>query len=191
MGLDRAESNPRLAYAYADLLLKASRNQEALSWFITSANADVDEETDAIERVEQLSGEVTAVPAGPETVSHGLSGRANDQEPVADDSSGSDFATDDHPGASRSTAGGDKSAETADSDETAETADSDETAETADSDEAADTADSDETAETAAGPNTATDPDTERGVSDIPMPVFSDDVLDGELFSDEPLTGDR
>ena len=34
IGLDKAEEHPRLAYAYADPLLKAGRGQEALSWFI-------------------------------------------------------------------------------------------------------------------------------------------------------------
>jgi tetratricopeptide (TPR) repeat protein len=58
VGLDRAEQHPRLAYAYADLLLKAGRKDEALSWFIRSANADEDEETDALERVEELSAEL-------------------------------------------------------------------------------------------------------------------------------------
>ncbi|MET0966545.1 MAG: tetratricopeptide repeat protein, partial [Nakamurella sp.] len=57
LGLDRAETHPRLAYAYADLLLKAGREQEALSWFIRSANADADEETDALDRVAELSDE--------------------------------------------------------------------------------------------------------------------------------------
>jgi tetratricopeptide (TPR) repeat protein len=55
LGLDKAEAHPRLAYAYADLLLKAGREQEALSWFIRSANADADEETDAFDRVAELS----------------------------------------------------------------------------------------------------------------------------------------
>jgi len=57
IGLDKAEERPRLAYAYADLLLKADRGQEALSWFIRSANADTDEETDALERVAALTDE--------------------------------------------------------------------------------------------------------------------------------------
>ena len=58
VGLDKAEQHPRLAYAYADLLLKAGRKDEALSWFIRSANADEDEETDALDRVEELGAEV-------------------------------------------------------------------------------------------------------------------------------------
>ena len=57
LGLDKAEAHPRLAYAYADLLLKADRRDEALSWFIRAANADLDEETDALERLADLGVE--------------------------------------------------------------------------------------------------------------------------------------
>jgi tetratricopeptide (TPR) repeat protein len=57
VGLDKAEEHPRLAYAYADLLLQAGRRAEALTWFIRSANSDADEETDALDRVEALSVE--------------------------------------------------------------------------------------------------------------------------------------
>jgi len=56
VGLDKAEEHPRLAYAYADLLLTAGRSDEALSWFIRAANADAEEETDALDRVADLSG---------------------------------------------------------------------------------------------------------------------------------------
>ncbi len=55
IGLDKAEQHPRLAYAYADLLLKAGRGQEGLSWFIRSADVDNDEETDALDRVAELA----------------------------------------------------------------------------------------------------------------------------------------
>ncbi|MGS0684667.1 pentapeptide repeat-containing protein [Nakamurella sp. GG22] len=58
VGLEKLESNPRLAYAYADLLLKNGRQQDALSWFIKAADADLEEETDALERVEELGAEV-------------------------------------------------------------------------------------------------------------------------------------
>ena len=34
--------NPRIAYAYADLLLQAGRRQEALTWFVRAADADAD-----------------------------------------------------------------------------------------------------------------------------------------------------
>ena len=60
VGLEKLESNPRLAYAYADLLLKQGRRQDALSWFIRSADADLEEETDALERVEELGAEESA-----------------------------------------------------------------------------------------------------------------------------------
>ena len=47
--------NPRIAYAYADLLLQAGRRQEALTWFVRAADADSDEETDAGDRLVELS----------------------------------------------------------------------------------------------------------------------------------------
>ena len=62
--------NPRIAYAYADLLLQAGRRQEALTWFVRAADADADEETDAGDRLAELSaslGEDTpGAPTGPE-----------------------------------------------------------------------------------------------------------------------------
>ncbi len=64
LGLDKAEAHPRLAYAYADLLLKAGRREEALGWFIRSANADLEEETDAMERVAELSDDESTDDAG-------------------------------------------------------------------------------------------------------------------------------
>ncbi len=60
LGLDRAQTHPRLAYAYADLLLTAGRRDDALGWFIRSANADLEEETDALERVAELGDEDSA-----------------------------------------------------------------------------------------------------------------------------------
>ncbi len=44
----------RLYYAYADALLNAGREEEARDWFGRAARADVDEETDAAERYEEL-----------------------------------------------------------------------------------------------------------------------------------------
>lgn len=44
----------RLYYAYADALLDAGREDEAREWFGRAANADVDGETDAAERCEEL-----------------------------------------------------------------------------------------------------------------------------------------
>ncbi len=46
----------RLFYAYADLLLQADRRTEAVDWFMKAAEADVDEETDAGERLTELAG---------------------------------------------------------------------------------------------------------------------------------------
>jgi tetratricopeptide (TPR) repeat protein len=44
----------RLYYAYADALLQAGREDEAHTWFGRAASADVDGETDAAERYEEL-----------------------------------------------------------------------------------------------------------------------------------------
>lgn len=44
----------RLFYAYADALLDAGREDEARDWFGQAAAADVDDQTDAAERLEQL-----------------------------------------------------------------------------------------------------------------------------------------
>jgi tetratricopeptide (TPR) repeat protein len=43
-----------LFYAYADALLDAGRDSEAREWFGRAAAADTDQETDAIERLEEL-----------------------------------------------------------------------------------------------------------------------------------------
>jgi tetratricopeptide (TPR) repeat protein len=44
----------RLYYAYADALLEAGREDDAREWFGRAASADVDAETDAAERYEEL-----------------------------------------------------------------------------------------------------------------------------------------
>jgi tetratricopeptide (TPR) repeat protein len=46
----------RLFYAYADALLSAGRTEEARSAFARAAAADVDGETDAAERLDELDG---------------------------------------------------------------------------------------------------------------------------------------
>ena len=46
----------RLFYAYADALVAAGRTDDGLKWFLNSAAADLDGETDAEERVAELSG---------------------------------------------------------------------------------------------------------------------------------------
>jgi len=46
----------RLYYAYADALLDGGRDEEAREWFGRAAAADVDGETDAADRCEELDG---------------------------------------------------------------------------------------------------------------------------------------
>jgi hypothetical protein len=58
--LDPARRDPwsaRLFYAYADNLLAAGRESDALQWFVHAADADEDGETDAAVRIAQLTGE--------------------------------------------------------------------------------------------------------------------------------------
>jgi tetratricopeptide (TPR) repeat protein len=47
---------PRLAYAYADALEAAGRADEARIWLVRAAEADVDAETDAADRLADLEG---------------------------------------------------------------------------------------------------------------------------------------
>lgn len=47
----------RLFYAYADNLLAAGRESDAVEWFVHAADADVDGETDAVGRLAALTGE--------------------------------------------------------------------------------------------------------------------------------------
>jgi tetratricopeptide (TPR) repeat protein len=46
----------RLNYAYAEALLAAGRSEEARTWFVNAAAADDDDETDAADRAEGLTG---------------------------------------------------------------------------------------------------------------------------------------
>jgi hypothetical protein len=58
--LDPARRDPwsaRLFYAYADNLLAAGREPDALQWFVHAADADDDGETDAARRIAELTGE--------------------------------------------------------------------------------------------------------------------------------------
>ncbi|HEX2301622.1 MAG TPA: hypothetical protein VHH34_24480, partial [Pseudonocardiaceae bacterium] len=59
-GPELQESGPepwrtRLRYAYADNLLAAGREQDAIRWFLAAAEADIEEETDAAQRATELS----------------------------------------------------------------------------------------------------------------------------------------
>jgi tetratricopeptide (TPR) repeat protein len=49
--------SPRLFYAYADNLLAAGRESDALQWFVHTVDADENGETDAAERIAELTGE--------------------------------------------------------------------------------------------------------------------------------------
>ncbi len=49
--------SPRLFYAYADNLLAAGRESEALQWFVYAADADAEGVTDADRRIAELTGE--------------------------------------------------------------------------------------------------------------------------------------
>jgi len=53
----REEWSARLFYAYADNLLAAGRESDALEWFVHAANADDDGETDSGRRIAELTGE--------------------------------------------------------------------------------------------------------------------------------------
>jgi tetratricopeptide (TPR) repeat protein len=85
----------RLFYAYADALLEAGRDDEALNWFGHAAAADRDEETDASERCEDLEGiniedlddsdddlEANAEPAAEPVTGEPVTGEPATAEPV-------------------------------------------------------------------------------------------------------------
>jgi tetratricopeptide (TPR) repeat protein len=80
----------RLYYAYADALLQAGREDEARNWFGRAASADVDDETDAAERYEELDDfsfdDLHADDDG-EQDEDDLEGDNARDEPVADDTS--------------------------------------------------------------------------------------------------------
>lgn len=53
---DRTSWSARLKFAYADTLLAADRADEARTWFERASQADLDDETDAAERLAELDG---------------------------------------------------------------------------------------------------------------------------------------
>ncbi|MFP5072802.1 hypothetical protein ACLFMI_24460 [Pseudonocardia nantongensis] len=58
--LDAKRRDPwsaRLFYAYADNLLAAGRESEAVQWFVHAHDADTDRQTDAADRIAELTGE--------------------------------------------------------------------------------------------------------------------------------------
>jgi hypothetical protein len=54
--LPKGTARARMQYAYADLLLRAGREDEAVAWMQRAADSDVDGATDAAERVEEVAG---------------------------------------------------------------------------------------------------------------------------------------
>ncbi|HEV2929710.1 MAG TPA: hypothetical protein VGW74_13535, partial [Propionibacteriaceae bacterium] len=51
-----ALAHARLRYAYADTLLRAGQRSEAREWFASAAHLDVEQQTDAQQRVDELDG---------------------------------------------------------------------------------------------------------------------------------------
>jgi len=75
--LDPARREPwsaRLFYAYADNLLAAGRDAEALEWFVHAANVDDDGLTDADDRIAELTADDTDDEPEPDTDDTGPEG---------------------------------------------------------------------------------------------------------------------
>ena len=68
----------RLHYAYADALVGLGREDEAREWFLKAVEGDVDGETDAVERLEELDGFV--VDLGDEDLDAGFEAEGADEE---------------------------------------------------------------------------------------------------------------
>ena len=68
----------RLFYAYADNLLAAGRESDALQWFVHAADADTDGQTDADVRIAELTGE----PLADEGIEFGFDGLDPGGEPT-------------------------------------------------------------------------------------------------------------
>lgn len=70
----------RLRYAYADALAEVGRRDEARDWFRRAAQVDPEEETDALERIDELDGVIFT------DLGEGVAaGEADDGEAGADD----------------------------------------------------------------------------------------------------------
>lgn len=63
---DKSLPGLRLAYAYANALAASERKEEALEWFNHVVETDVDEVTDAADRVAELSGQSQVEPSAEE-----------------------------------------------------------------------------------------------------------------------------
>ncbi len=97
--LDPARRDPwsaRLFYAYADNLLAAGRESDALQWFVHAMDADADGETDADARVADLTGE----PLPDDGIEFGIDDEHDD---VPDETAAADGAPDSESDARRRT----------------------------------------------------------------------------------------
>ncbi len=104
--LDPARRDPwsaRLFYAYADNLLAAGRESDALQWFVHAADADDDGETDAARRIAELTGEPLPDDDFAFDTEDEPSARPNDADAAPSDPDDSGAAS---PGAAGSTADG-------------------------------------------------------------------------------------
>ncbi|WP_212754423.1 hypothetical protein [Nakamurella aerolata] len=59
-GVTQPDADPRLLYAYGDLLQAAGRRDEALTWFVRAYDADAEEDTDAADRIAELAAPTAA-----------------------------------------------------------------------------------------------------------------------------------
>ncbi len=75
----------RLFYAYADNLLAAGRESDALQWFVHAADADVDGQTDAEARIAELTGEPLVDDGVEFAVEDALPDEAEQATPTGDD----------------------------------------------------------------------------------------------------------
>jgi hypothetical protein len=75
----------RLRYAYADLLLEEGRKDDAVEWFTRAAEADVDGETDADDRLAELAGLTVVVDTHNEDELEEFLPETFDDEPAEDE----------------------------------------------------------------------------------------------------------
>ncbi|MFN8196794.1 MAG: tetratricopeptide repeat protein [Nakamurella multipartita] len=182
-GPDKLGHHPRLAYAYADLLDRAGRESDALTWFIRAANADADEDTDAQDRVEALAASVGAavVPAAAAAVPENGTDQAADAD-ADSESVGPEHAESEADESEADASGTDASGTDASGTDVSGT-DASETGEAEVDGAGADEAGADQPA---APPAMFTEVEPERA----PLPALSEDMT-ALLFSDEPPAGDR
>jgi hypothetical protein len=110
-------AHARLYYAYADALLAAGREDEAREWFGKAAAADVDGETDAAERCDELD-DITLDDLSPDDLEPLADDEdAGDDEGASDDDSSDDEDASDDEGADDDDSSDDEDASDADSDQ--------------------------------------------------------------------------